>query len=71
MEHYLLTPWSIIYSLHGALFTHSMEQSPSWEANSFADSQEIPRILLNPEISLPHSQMPANFPYPEPDSRNC
>ena len=25
-----------------------MEQSPSWEANSFSASQEIPRILWNP-----------------------
>jgi hypothetical protein len=29
------------------LLTHSMEQSPSWEANRFVASQEIPRILLN------------------------
>jgi hypothetical protein len=27
-----------------------MEQRPSWEANSFSTSQEIPRILWNPEI---------------------
>jgi hypothetical protein len=27
-----------------------MEQSPSWEANRFAASQEIPRILLNPTV---------------------
>jgi hypothetical protein len=27
-----------------------MEQRPSWEANSFCASQEIPRILWNPEI---------------------
>jgi hypothetical protein len=27
-----------------------MEQSPSWEANSFSASQEIPRILWNPEV---------------------
>jgi hypothetical protein len=30
------------------LLTHSMEQSPSWEANRFAASQEISRILWNP-----------------------
>jgi hypothetical protein len=29
--------------------TNSMEQRPSWEANSFSASQEIPRILWNPE----------------------
>ena len=27
-----------------------MEQSPSWEANRFSLSQEIPRILLNPKV---------------------
>jgi hypothetical protein len=32
--------------------TYSMEQSPSWEANWFAASQEIPRILWNPKV--PH-----------------
>jgi hypothetical protein len=31
---YLLTPWS----------------SPSWEANRFAASQEIPCVLLNPKV---------------------
>ena len=32
------------------LLTYSMEQSPSWEANLFAASQEIPRILWNPKV---------------------
>jgi len=27
-----------------------MVQSPSWEANWFAASQEIPRILRNPKV---------------------
>jgi len=27
-----------------------MEQSPSWEANRFSTSQEIPRILWNPKV---------------------
>ena len=27
-----------------------MEQSPSWEANSFSASPEIPRILWNPKV---------------------
>jgi hypothetical protein len=27
-----------------------MEQRPSWEANSFSASQEIPHILWNPEV---------------------
>jgi hypothetical protein len=32
------------------LLTYFMEQSPSWEANRFAASQEIPRILWNPKV---------------------
>ena len=27
-----------------------MEQSPSWEANRFSASQEIPHILWNPKV---------------------
>ena len=29
---------------------YSLEQSPSWEANRFSASQEIPRILWNPKV---------------------
>ena len=32
------------------LLTYSMQQSPSWEANQFSASQEIPRILWNPKV---------------------
>jgi hypothetical protein len=32
------------------LLTHSIQHSPSWEANRFAASQEIPRILWNPKV---------------------
>jgi len=32
------------------LLNYSMVQSPSWEANWFADSQEIPRISRNPKV---------------------
>jgi hypothetical protein len=32
------------------LLTYSMEQSSNWEANRFAASQEIPRILWNPKV---------------------
>ena len=32
------------------LLTYSMEHSPSWEANRFSASQEIPRILWNPKV---------------------
>jgi hypothetical protein len=33
-----------------------MEQTTSWEANKSSTGQELPRILWNPEGSLPHSQ---------------
>ena len=33
-----------------SMLTYSMNQSPSWEANLFPASQEIPRILWNPRI---------------------
>jgi hypothetical protein len=35
---------------HTYLLTYSMEQSPSWEANRFSASQEIPLILWNTKI---------------------
>jgi hypothetical protein len=31
-------------------FCNSMERSPSWEANGHSPSQEIPRLLWNPEV---------------------
>ena len=32
------------------LLTHSMQQGPACEANRFSASQEIPRILWNPNV---------------------
>jgi hypothetical protein len=32
------------------LLTYSMVQSPSWEANRLAASQEIPRVLLSQKV---------------------
>jgi len=43
--HYKRCSYSITY-----LLTYSMVQSPSWEANWFAASQEIPRISRNPKV---------------------
>jgi hypothetical protein len=43
-----------------------MEHSPSWEANRFVASLEIPHIFMEPEGSLPYSQVPTNCPSPEP-----
>ena len=65
----LLLPYLLTYSLNYLrtyLLTHSMEKSPSWEANWFAASPEIPRIFMEPEGSLPHSQASATCPYPGP-----
>jgi len=40
--------WAIYHCEHN--LTYSMEQSPAWEANQFAASQEIPHILWNPKV---------------------
>ena len=40
----------------------SMVQSPSWEANWFADSQEIPRILWNPKVHYRTHKRPPPVP---------
>jgi hypothetical protein len=55
----------VIFLLNYTL-THSAQHSPSWEAKRFAANQEIPRIFMKPEGSLPHSQVPANYLYSEP-----
>ena len=39
-----------------------MEQSPSWEANWFAASQEIPRILWNPKVHYRTHKRPPPVP---------
>src|SRR5215475_14004633 len=49
----------LTYLLHGA-----ESFLISWPV--FAASQEIPCIFMEPETSLPYSQLPATHPYPEP-----
>ena len=44
------------------LLPSNMEQGCSWEANQFAASQWIPSKFMEPEVSLPHSQVPATCP---------
>jgi hypothetical protein len=39
-----------------------MKQIPSSVAKRFPTTQEISRIFLEPESSLPHSQVPATCP---------
>jgi hypothetical protein len=41
------------------LLTYCMQQSPSWEANRFSATKEIPRILWNPKVHYPiHKRSP-------------
>ena len=42
--------------------TYSMVQSPSWEANWFAASQEIPRISWNPKVHYRTHKRPPPIP---------
>ena len=44
------------------LLTYSMGQSPSWEANWFAASQEIPRISQNPKVHYRTHKRPPPAP---------
>ena len=47
------------------LLNHSMEQSPSWEANRFASWRRNSPHFMEPEGSS-HSKAPATSPHPEP-----
>ena len=44
------------------LLTYSMVQSPSWEENWFAASQEIPLILWNPKVHYRTHKRPTPVP---------
>jgi len=48
------------------LLAYSMQQSPSWEDSWFSASQRNCSHFTEFESSVPHSQMPAIYTYPEP-----
>ena len=50
------------YFCESNLLTYSMVQIPSWEANWFAASQEIPRILWNPKVHYRTHKHPPPVP---------
>ena len=50
------------YYLLTYLLTHAMVQSPSWTANWFAASQEIPLISRNPKVHYCTHKRPPPFP---------
>ena len=58
---YLLTYLLFIYLLT-YLLTYTMDQSPSWEANRFSASQEIPRIVCIPKVNYRIHKCPPPFP---------
>jgi hypothetical protein len=55
--------YTLLTHLTSYLITYSMEQSPSWEANRFAASQEIPRILWNPKVDYISYKCPPLVPF--------
>ena len=68
---WLCVDFTVITSYHFSLcefktvqfrISYSMVQSPSWEANWFAASQEIPRISRNPKVHYRTHKRPTPIP---------
>jgi hypothetical protein len=53
-----------IFIILTSLLTYSIEQSPSWVANRFPASQEIPCILWNPKVYYRIHKCPPPVPIP-------
>ena len=56
--------WMRLRTLESCYFllTYSMQHSPSWEANWFSASQEIPLILWNPKVHCRIHKCPQSVP---------
>ena len=63
---HLLSYWRSRLTKHTYLLIYYTEQSPSWEANRFAASQEIPRILWNPNVHYRCHKCSPNVPILSP-----